>query len=391
MYILARFRVFAVLALVFVLAACGAKSDKYREDAKEFCQNNKIDNQFIAHWYNMQPTLVMTDDVNEFIKKHSNDINFIEPNYALRLPNQAKMIRFDNTLSAYKILNEIGALSAWRQGYQGQNILIAVIDSGIDIENPKIRDNIYHNPVDVGPNQVDEDGNGFVDDINGWNFTHNNGYIVDEIGHGTSIAGIISGDNMSGESLGVAPRAQLLPIDIMSGEKGNEFDAKNAVDYAISMKANIINNSWTISCSYYLASTFQQYERENVIFVNSAGNVAIDVNVNKVMLASLALSNFLNVGSTNLFGQLSGFSGYGKTINIWAPGEQVPVLSINDDDGVHTKASGTSVSAGIVSGAAALVWSAHPNESAVQIINRLKKRALRVGGRRFIAIDRALH
>jgi subtilisin family serine protease len=388
MCLLKSVRVLFSITIILLVSACGPKDDKYHENEQDHCQSSKVGNEFIAHWYTAEPTLVMTEDIKGYIDQHRHEIDFIEPNYAIRLQNQIGTVRFDTTLSAYKILNEIGALSAWRQGYQGQNILIAVIDSGIDIHNSKLRRNIFRNEADAPDDLIDEDGNGFVDDSNGWNFTSNNNNIVDEIGHGTSIAGIITGQNMDGESLGIAPDARILPIDIMSGSNGNEYDARQAVDYAIRMKAQIINNSWSITCSSYLASTFKEYEKENVIFVNSAGNVPIDVFENHVMLSSIDLLNFLNVGSTNLSGKLSAFSGFGKTINMWAPGEQIPVLSIGNDD--RLKASGTSVSAAIVSGATALVWSAHPNESALQIVKRIKRGASKINGRSLISIDRSI-
>ena len=382
----AQFLVIVVLALT--ITACGSKDDQYQETGTPYCQKSKVKNEFIAHWRDVQPTLIISEDIQDFIAKHQKEIDFVEPNYAIKIPGQLGMIRFSSTISAYKILNEIGALDAWRSGYKGQNITVAVIDSGVEVTNRRLRRNIFVNPIDGTEDNVDEDYNGFTDDINGWNFSSNSGNIVDEIGHGTSIAGIISGRNMDGESLGIAPEATILPLDIMSGESGSEFDAKRAIDYAIQMNAQIINNSWSVTCSSYLASSFQHYEKENVIFVNSAGNEPIEVFDNHVMLASIELSNFLNVGSTNLFGKVSPFSGYGKTINIWAPGEQVPVLSIGRDD--NLKASGTSVSAAIVSGAAALVWSAHPEESALQIVNRLKRGAARNKGHSFISIDRSI-
>jgi subtilisin family serine protease len=388
MYLLKDVRLLFSVVLALCVSACGPKDAKYRENTQERCQKSKVGNEFIAHWYSAEPTLIMTEDIKGYLNQHRKEINFIEPNYAIKLQNQIGMVRLDITLDANKILNEIGALSAWRQGYLGQNILIAVIDSGIDINNSKLSHNISINEADSTEDLIDNDQNGFVDDVNGWNFTSNSNKVVDEIGHGTSIAGIITGYKMVGESLGIAPRAKILPIDIMSGSKGNEYDARQAVDYAIRMKAQIINNSWSTTCSSYLASAFDQYKNENVIFVNSAGNIAIDDFESRVMLASIDLPNFLNVGSTNLSGKLSAFSGFGKTINMWAPGEQIPVLSITHDDGL--KASGTSISAAIVSGAAALVWSAHPNESALQIVKRLKQSASKINGRSIISIDRAI-
>ncbi len=376
--------------LFFILVGCGSKDEAYRESNNDYCKNNKIENEFIAHWRDVKPSIVLTADVLAFIEKYRGRLLFVEPNYRLRLDQQMRTVRLDRPMSAYKILNEIGALAAWRRGYHGQNKLIAVIDSGIEIRHGKLRDTIFLNAADANSDGEDDDNNGFIDDRNGWNFASNSNQIVDEIGHGTSIAGIISGKNMSGESLGIAPAAKILPIDIMTGASGSEFDAKRAVEYAIQMKAHIVNNSWTITCSHHLASSFKSHEADNVIFVNSAGNLPIDVLENQVMPSSLDLANFLNVGSTSLYGRLSRFSGFGRTINIWAPGEQVPVLALGSISSSESKASGTSVSAAIISGAAAVVWSAHPTESAREIVVRLRKGASSIGDRNFISIERSL-
>lgn len=381
---------FFILIISLTLIGCAKESSKFRENNERYCANSKIVNQFIAHWEDGSTSLILTDDIKNFIKQNEEKIKFVEPNYALKLRQQFENVKLDNPVSSYRILNDIGALEAWRLGYEGQNILVAVIDSGVDIENNKLRRSIYLNPVDSTVNGVDEDGNGFIDDIHGWNFTSNSWQVIDEIGHGTSITGIISGKDISGESLAIAPEAKILPIDIMTGSGGTEFAAKQAVDYAILMKAHIINNSWSINCSQYLALTFQDYEKHNVIFVNSAGNEPVDVVQNRIMLAAMSFSNFLNVGSNNLTGRASVFSGFGKSINIWAPGEQVPVLTNISDASISTNASGTSVSAGIVSGAAALIWSAYPRESAVQIVQRIQRGSAKMGGRNTLAIDRAL-
>lgn len=375
-----------LIIISFVLASCAEQKGHFREAHNIYCANSKIKNQYIVHWINGSSARIITDDVQTFIQENEKIINFIEPNYSLHLRKQFENIQVDNPVSSYRILNDIGALEAWRQGFEGQNILVAVIDSGVDVSNPKLRRSIYTNANDSTVNGVDEDNNGFVDDVQGWNFTTNHWQVIDEIGHGTSITGIISGKDVSGESLAIAPKAKILPLDIMTGSGGSEYDAKQAMDYAIKKKANIINNSWSINCSQYLATSFQGYENRNIIFVNSAGNEPVDVIKSRIMLASMSFPNFLNVGSNSLTGRASKFSGFGSSINIWAPGEKVPVLTHMSE----AKASGTSVSAAIVSGAAALIWSAYPNENAVQIVRRMQKGAVRMGGRNILSIDRAL-
>lgn len=378
------------LLLLFLLGACAENSSKQKVSPEFHCQEQQMKNQYIAHWYNRQPSLETLDNVDLFIRENYNELRFVEPNYMIRIPENVNRINPNNVHSSKIILERIGALNAWNQGYRGQNTIVAVIDSGVDIYNRHLAQNIFKNPNEVVGNGIDDDENGYVDDVYGWNFTKDDPYVVDEIGHGTSIAGIITGSRGSDDSLAIAPRAKILPLDIMSGATGTEFDAKRAVDYALGMNARIINNSWSISCSEYLATAFAEYQKSNVIFVNSAGNVHQNVVVSQLMLASLSFSNFLNVGSTNILGHLSTFSGYGPSINIWAPGEQIPVVTSSDSWSTMTEASGTSVSAAIISGAAAVVWSAYPEDSAQKIISRMIRGAKRIEGRNFISLKDAL-
>lgn len=398
-----------LLATGFITNACSPTGSREKDDLRNYCSENRIRNQFITQWSDLTTSLVETNDLKNFLFMHQGKIKFIEPNYRLAqqspdpgspeipedpipqppVPEQPHIPPPEFYWNSGYILEEMGVQRAWDRNYKGQNVTVAVIDSGIDIHLSELRNNIFFN-FNESLNQIDDDGNGFIDDQQGWNFSNNSRKVVDEIGHGTAIAGIISGRNLGSQSLGIAPEALILPLDIMSSSSGTEYDAKRAIDYAINMKAQIINNSWSSSCSQYLASAFAEYKNANVIFVNSAGNNPLDVYENKVMLASLEFANFLNVGSTDLFGAKSNFSGYGRSINIWAPGEKIPVLTLSLNSDIATKASGTSVSAAIVSGATALVWSAYPGKSAVEIVKRLQDRAIHRNGRNFISIDRAL-
>lgn len=380
-----------ILLLIMVsLAACSGGSDKLRQPANVACNDQQVENQFIAHWHGKPPSLVHEENIQDFIKRNHDELDFVEPNYMIRINPKPKGTEVNFTLSSSDILDRIGAGLAWEHGHLGQDILVAVVDSGVDIDNPYLSRNIYVNEKEIPGNGIDDDGNGFVDDVHGWNFTNNSPNIVDEIGHGTSVAGIISGRGVSGETLAIAPRAKILPVDIISGYYGTEYDAKRGVDYAVQMNARVVNNSWSITCSKYLADAFRNYEDRNVIFVNSAGNVHQDVFERRLMLASLMFPNFLNVGSTSLYGNLSNFSGFGRSVNIWAPGEQIPVLTRSAMFDSTSEASGTSISAAVVSGSVAVIWSAYPNSSASSIVAKVIRNSHRVENRNVIAIEKAL-
>ena len=372
------------------LTACSNGSSKYQRPNSITCSDQQIENQFIAHWNDRPPSLIHEEDVEDFIARNDAQLEFVEPNYKIKINPRPKGTAVNFTMSSADIVDRIGAALAWDQGYIGQDILVAVVDSGVDIENPYLSRNIYVNSREIAGNGIDDDGNGFIDDVNGWNFANNSPAVTDEIGHGTSVAGIISGRGVSGQTLAIAPRARILPVDIISGYYGTEYDAKRGVDYAVQMNAKIVNNSWSITCSKYLAEAFGNYQDRNVIFVNSAGNVPQDVYEQRLMLSSLMHPNFLNVGSTSLFGKLSSFSGYGKSVNIWAPGEQIPVLTRSSNFDSTAEASGTSISAAVVSGAVAIIWSASPRSSASSIVAKVVRSARKIDGRNNVAIDRAL-
>ncbi len=154
----------------------------------------------------------------------------------------------------------------------------------------------------------------------------------------------------------------------MTESNATEFHAEQAISYALSRRVQIINNSWTIHCSVLLKNSFDNWSKENIIFVNASGNEPIDVVINQVTPTSFNYPNIINVGSSDQYGHRSIFSGYGNTVSLFAPGEGIPIIFSNSGWDLSKSASGTSFSAGIVSAAAALIWSAFPKATAVEII-----------------------
>ncbi len=360
---------FHLFLMLFICCfSCVNHSRQFAESDAKICQNNKVADEYIVHWKNLKPTLVHTLDAQKYIKKNSDQLIFIEPNY--RSKKQKMSIATNNTSLSnnYFFRALIETDTAWKNGYLGQGIQIAVVDSGVDISHPQLRSHLVVNQKELaGIHNFDDDDNGFIDDIYGWNFISNQQKSEDEIGHGTAIAGLIVGDPES-PSLALAPKAQILAIDFMAESDATEFHAEQAISYALSREVQIINNSWTIHCSVLLKESFNQWNKENVIFVNASGNEPIDVVLNQVIPASFNNPNMINVGSSDQFGQLSIFSGYGNTVSLFAPGEGIPIIFGNSGWDLSKSASGTSFSAGIVSGAAALIWSAYPKATAIEII-----------------------
>ena len=365
--------IFSAIWLLFLLLALGCAKEEtpYIEADTPTCQRTKLENQHIIHWKSKATTLLQVQtlaDFESFKLEHKNQIEFIEPNYLLTDPNATSDFNF--VRSASSVHNLVNAPTLWQAGYQGQGIVVAVIDTGINLNHPQLITHLAINEIESrsGKNNIDDDGNGFIDDIYGWNFVTNKTESIDEHGHGTAMAGIITGSNYNRPSLSMAPLAKILPVDFMNETGGTEYDAKEAMAYAISRKVHIINNSWSINCSQLLKQAFIGWKNENVIFVNASGNSPVDVVLNGIIPSSLDLPNSLNVGSLDESGHRSSFSGFGTTVKIFAPGEFIPTIYPSSGFNHSVPTSGTSVSAAIVSGAAALLWSAYPEATAAEIV-----------------------
>lgn len=312
-----------------------------------------VKNQFIIHWKKKSPTLLISENLDHFINLNHDEIDFVEPNYAIF----TKLVKteeedptapsaFGSFESAQSVYEMIHVRSAWYRGFFGQGLTVAVVDTGIDLKHPSLRRRM----------------------VQGWNFISNATDSFDETGHGTAMAGIITGPYLNNSSLSLAPDVKILPIDFMNAEGGTEFHAQQALAYAITRNAKVINNSWTVNCSALLRDSFVGWANENVIFINSSGNEPFDVIEHGIIPASLTLANHVHVGSLDDRGHRSKFSGFGSTVHIYAPGEHVPSFAQSDSGSRSVRISGTSASTAIVSAAAALLWSAFPEATAQEIV-----------------------
>lgn len=259
---------------------------------------------------------------------------------------------------------DIGIEAVWNQGFHGdRNIIIAVIDSGIDIEHPDLEGNIFTNEREIPGNGIDDDENGFIDDIHGWNFVTNSPDVHDPAGHGTHIAGIIGarGDNDFGVK-GVAWQTTLLPVVYLDKDGvGNLKNSLAAVKYAVDMGAKIINASWGGYTKDEIRDLIRWAGEKDVLFITTSGNDGENLDMYPYYPASYHLDNMIVVGSSEFSDGLTGDSNWGKnTVDILAPG--ISILSTLPNNRYGTM-SGTSMSAPHVAAAAALIWSQHPDWS----------------------------
>ncbi|MFN3454171.1 MAG: S8 family peptidase [Pseudobdellovibrio sp.] len=258
-----------------------------------------------------------------------------------------------------------------------RDVVVAIIDTGADIQHKDLRDSVWINQGEVGldvngndksTNGIDDDGNGYIDDVHGWNFVDNTNRVNDREGHGTHIAGVIKSE-FEKQTLGYSflerkqqqQRAiasqneitlKLMILKYYDANVSNETNLKNtvkAIEYAVKMNAQIINYSAggaePDSLEY---QAIKKAQSRGVFLVTAAGNERTDADVVKYYPASYGLSNIIAVAALESDGTLASFSNYGKnTVDLAAPGSLVLSTLPNDRYGVL---SGTSQATAYVSG-----------------------------------------
>jgi len=272
-------------------------------------------------------------------------------------------------------LQRISAPAAWESERGSREVIVGVIDTGIDYDHPDLRENLWINPGEdlnrdgradsLDLNGLDDDGNGWIDDLQGYDFTDAPNYPdggdyrgrdadpMDEMGHGTAVAGIIAA--IAGNDLGIAgaaPGCRVMNLRAFTaGGNGEEDDVAAAILYAIENGAAVINMSWgDVFVSRLLDDVLHYAAALNTVLVASAGNSATD----QIHYPS-AFANTISVGATDASDQLAGFSNYGPSIDLVAPG--VNILTTARGAQYDSSLSGTSFSAPFVSAAAALLLS----------------------------------
>jgi subtilisin family serine protease len=327
--------------------------------------------------------------------KKINGYRFSEPNISSRIAdaevNDPLLATSDgawwirNTGQAGGVAGaDVKANAAWDIS-TGQGVVIAVNDTGVDIDHPELVNQLWRNPGEIPGDNIDNDNNGFVDDVNGYNFKDNNANLDDDQGHGTAIAGLIAGqanNNLFGA--GLAYNARIMALKWRSNDGTGGFasvtsDAIRAINYTTLMKQRGVNirasnNSYGEAPSAALETAINNLVASGVVFVASAGNEQRSID-NPVRFPASYPASFV-VSSTNRNDILSSFSNFGpNTVDIAAPGEDILTLFTS---GGPTRVSGTSFAAAVVSGAVALLASAKPTATVAEIENALRDGADRL-------------
>ena len=265
---------------------------------------------------------------------------------------------------------DVSATRAWAVTKGSDQVVVAVLDSGVDYTHPDLVNNIWTRPEIIKAYQDDDlTSDGGVDDLHGFNVVEDNGDPMDDNGHGTHCAGIIGAEG--GNRIGIAGvnwTVKIMPLRFMDSDgAGTTKDAIEAINYVIDRKragvnVRIISASWgSTARSRALEDVIRKAYDEGILFVAAAGNANSDNDQTPHYPSSYNLGNVVSVAATNRHDQLTSFSNYGATsVHIAAPGEEI--LSTWLEHGFSEK-KGTSMATPFVAGVAALILSKNPKMS----------------------------
>ncbi|CCI12466.1 Similar to tr/Q12JK6/Q12JK6_SHEDO Peptidase S8 and S53 [Microcystis aeruginosa PCC 9806] len=310
---------------------------------------------------------------------------YIEPDYILRKGTITPRATFPNDPSFNQLWGlhntgqsggtpdaDIDAPEAWDIQTGDPNLVIGVIDTGVDYNHPDLAGNIWTNPGEIAGDGIDNDGNGYIDDIRGWDFAYNDNNPSDVDGHGTHVAGTIAGKGNNGVGVtGVAWNAKIMPLKFLNDQgSGTLSNAILAINYATAKGVKLTNNSWGGGgFSQALYDAINAAGQAGALFIAAAGNSSANADINPMYPAAYNLDNIVSVASTTRTDALSSFSNYGlNSVDLGAPGSDIYSLA---PGGGYATLSGTSMASPHVAGAAALLWSQNPTWTAQQVKNTL--------------------
>lgn len=269
---------------------------------------------------------------------------------------------------------DINAIAAWDITTGSPSVVVAIIDSGVRYTHEDLSQNMWQNPNEIPNNNIDDDGNGYIDDIYGINAINGSGNPFDDDGHGTHIAGIIGAVANNGRpNVGVAWKVRIMALKFLDANGGGKIsDEIKCIDYAIAKGARIINMSFGDNAySQAEYDAIKKAMENGILVVASAGNESVNNEITPTYPASYNLGNVISVAALNRYNQLASFSNYGSnSVHIAAPGESI-FSCWNGSDQDYKTVSGTSMAAPYVSGVAALVISLFPDISLPQLRSQI--------------------
>ncbi len=322
-------------------------------------------------------------DEDHFCKEllASRSVESCTPNYRLSTQQVGVTDPLMSELWGLSDEQGIAASRAWEVTTGSRNIVVAIIDTGADYNHPDLAGNIWTNPGEIAGNGLDDDGNGYADDIHGVNtsvWATNRADPMDDNQHGTHVAGTIGASRGNGLGVsGISPDVSILPIKFMDASgAGRLSDAIVAIDYMVDLKVNrginikVANNSWGGGAySPALHEAIERARDAGIVFVVAAGNKGEDLDLFPGYPASYEVSNVISVAAIDRNQNLASFSNYGaESVDIAAPGVEIISTLLQAGYGAL---SGTSMAAPHVAGSLALLFAQEPNLSVDQAIARV--------------------
>ncbi len=338
------------------------------------------------------------ENLEQFIanQKLNTSIDYLEPNYLYQSSLDPNDTFYPQQLT---YLSSIKAPSAWNYTTGDSSVVIAVIDTGVDLRHPDLVNNLWHNFKEIPANGLDDDGNGYIDDYSGWDFisdtpdpspkfTGNYNFIG--MNHGTILAGVAAGEGNNKIGItGVSWRAKIMALRVLDGEgTGNTLDVAKAIDYARVNGAHIINLSFVGEGeSQTLKTAIAKAYQAGILVIAAAGN-EVNAGIDMTHKPQYPVCHdgdapgdnwVIGVASVDHDDQLASFSNYGQCIDIVTPGVGIfSTLYQEDSHAQYDKEygglwSGTSISAPQVAGTAALLKALKPELTVLEIRDYLLK------------------
>ncbi len=321
---------------------------------------------------------VSLEELKAELNSRSLDVEYIEPNDI-----DYTFVDYEPSDEKYNAqwgLNDKAGANveiAWQSQQGDKDLVIAVVDSGIDLKHPDLKRNLWVNKAEKnGKPGVDDDGNGFIDDIHGINAFANDGNPDDGNGHGTHCAGVIGAAHNNVGVAGVMADVQMMAVKIFTDAGRTSVEAiVRGIEYAIDNEAKIMSNSWGgATKSQGIQDAVEAAEKAGVLFVAAAGNGnifgwGIDIDKKPMYPAAYQFDNIVSVGSIKENGRKSMFSNYGKrNVDLFAAGSDVMSTYKGQS---YKSLSGTSMATPHVTGVAGLVASEYPEASFRELKSKL--------------------
>jgi hypothetical protein len=289
----------------------------------------------------------------------------VEPHYySVRAPDVTPDDPYLSPQSQWNLF-KIEAPAAWQITTGSDRVIIAFVDSGVDLDHPELKDKIWTNPGEIPGNGIDDDGNGYVDDVHGWDFVNRDGEPQDDYWHGTFVSSIAAAETNNGDGMaGVSWGAEIMPVKAMN----DRFDSETryltgAIQYAADNGAKIINLSWQLTGSDYpqaLQNAVNYAHSQGALVVAAAGD-----SFTRTIEYPAALDHVVSVAATDRDDGHSDFSTYNDKVDIAAPGRDILGVYCRSELGEwkcgYGRLASTHAAAAHVSGLAALIWSVNPD------------------------------